>query len=94
MQGAAEFRLSFDIQYASLTEACGGGYPGGPAEGMIAQLHDRQAVDLGRHTSTGIDEDSPTLYFLLNSLLDAIRSVDLFLYCLIDVHSGDIRMVG
>ena len=53
MDVAAKVYLALDIQYLAVTQAGSGGNAGGPAEGVISQQVDRQAVYLAYDTAAG-----------------------------------------
>ena len=85
---ARELGLSFDVDQALRPQSHGGGHARGPAEGVIAQVDDGQAVDLPDLAALHIDEQRAFLDQLANLLGDAVGPVDAILQGLLDVQAS------
>ena len=88
MDRAAQFHLPLNVNDPLAAWAHCGGDPARTAEAIIPEAHDRNAIHLTLSLTLGVDQKSPIVNHLVDTLLDQIGAVDLFFKGLLDVVLG------
>src|SRR5581483_11397334 len=72
---AGELDLALDALDAVVADRGAGAHPHGPAEGVVAEIDDREAVDAPDAAAVGLDHERAALDHLLQPLLEEIGAV-------------------
>ena len=75
--GAAQLDLALDVDDLAVAQARGGGDARRLAEGEVAELEHRQAVDLADPLAVGVDQQVSAQDRLVHPLAQAVGAVDL-----------------
>ena len=81
----AQFHFALDVDHLALAQPRGGRDPRRPAEREVAQVDDRQAVDLADHRAAGVDQQGAALDLLQHVLPQTVGAIDLLVDRLLDV---------
>ena len=88
VQCARELDLALDVEHLAFTQARDGRDAAGLAEGEVAQVQHRQAIDLTLHGPLRVDEDDAAQDGLVQLRAHAVVAADLRIHRLLHMGGG------